>query len=148
MSDYLYSATDWLSRCLPKAKEVEKVVIKEIKTVMPQRGQLFVRLAGLSGALAVSLGAYGSHVFRHSEADDQAKFTFETGNRYHFFHTLALLAVPMTRRPYLSGTMILFGMMMFCGPCYVHALTGNVGIRKITPYGGMLLIAGWASMIL
>jgi len=40
------------------------------------------------------------------------------------------------------------GMLLFCGSCYYHALTGNTVIRRVTPYGGMLLIAAWASMML
>ena len=34
-------------------------------------------------------------------ASSEKKNVFETANRYHFIHTLALCAVPMTRRPAL-----------------------------------------------
>jgi len=46
------------------------------------------------------------------------------------------------------GTLMSAGMLLFCGSCYYHALTGSTVIRRVTPYGGMLLIAAWASMIL
>ena len=40
------------------------------------------------------------------------------------------------------------GMLLFSGSCYAHALTGNTSVRKVTPYGGMLLIVGWIAMVL
>lgn len=35
------------------------------------------------------------------KATDEQRLVFETANRYHFIHTLALLAVPLTNRPNL-----------------------------------------------
>lgn len=116
--------------------------------MLPQYGGTFVRLAGLSGAVAVAMGAYGAHAFRDSDASPQLKYTYDTGNKYHFLHTLALLAVPLMRRPQLSGTLLTLGMVLFCGSCYYHALTGNTAVRRVTPYGGMLLIVGWLTVAL
>ena len=51
---------------------------------------------------AVILGAYGAH--RHFKSSDETrdpKAVFETANRYHFFHSIALIAVPLTKRPFL-----------------------------------------------
>lgn len=53
------------------------------------------RWAGLSGALAVIMAAYGAH--GHQFKGD--KQTFISGNQMHFFHTLVLLALPLARRP-------------------------------------------------
>ena len=84
-------------------------------------GSLFVRLAGLSGATAVALGAYGAHSERRTSFKDPfldhfsffslfAAFTadkadlkkvYDTANFYHFIHTVALLAVPLSRKPVL-----------------------------------------------
>jgi len=152
MTDIIKDTVDYLCSWLPDfviagAKETEKVVVTEIKTVMPAAGMVFVRLAGLSGALAVALGAYGAHVMRPGHVDPQLISVFETGNRYHLLHSITLLAVPLTRRPQLVGSLISAGMLLFSGSCYFHALTGNTAFRQVTPYGGMLLIAGWVSMI-
>ena len=87
-------------------------------------GSLFVRLAGLSGATAVALGAYGAHseqdamehpvsmtesrsfsllaAFTADKAD--MKKVYDTANFYHFIHTVALLAVPLSRKPVLVST--------------------------------------------
>jgi len=109
-------------------------------------GSPFVRLAGLSGAVAVALGAYGAHSFAADKAD--MKRVYDTANFYHFVHTLALLAVPMTRRPVLTGTLMVAGMSVFCGTIYYHALTEEKAFRKYTPYGGILLMMAWVSMAL
>ena len=41
--------------------KVEQVVIREIQEMSPSAGKVFIRIAGLSGAAAVCLGAYGAH---------------------------------------------------------------------------------------
>jgi len=110
------------------------------------QGSPFVRLAGLSGASAVALGAYGAHNFNAEK--QEMKKVYDTANFYHFVHTMALLAVPLTRRPALSGTLLVGGMSVFCGTIYYHALTEEKSLRKYTPYGGVLLILGWLSMVL
>lgn len=110
------------------------------------QGSPFVRLAGLSGASAVALGAYGAHNFTAEK--QEMKKVYDTANFYHFVHTMALLAVPLTRRPALSGTLLVGGMSVFCGTIYYHALTEEKSLRKYTPYGGVLLILAWLSMVL
>jgi len=63
------------------------------------QGSPFVRLAGLSGASAVALGAYGAHTFTAER--QEMKRVYDTANFYHFVHSLALFAVPLARRPAL-----------------------------------------------
>lgn len=63
----------------------------------------FIRLASINGSSAVILGAFGSHRNFSSAKDSgrDLKAIFETANRYHFYHTFALMLVPLTRRPLL-----------------------------------------------
>ena len=63
-------------------------------------------------------------------------------------HSVALLGVPLVRAPRVTGILMVGGMVVFCGTTYYHALTGDKQYRRLTPYGGMLLIAAWLSMIL
>lgn len=138
-----------LPSLLPRKTEVEKVIIQQVQMIgLPPSTRIFIRFAGISGAIAVALGAYGSHVFRHKDVDPKLKDTFEIANKYHFIHTLALLAVPFARKPVLSGALMTTGIVLFCGSCYYHAITSNMAIRKVTPYGGFLLIFAWASLAL
>ncbi|KAG0426653.1 hypothetical protein HPB47_026248 [Ixodes persulcatus] len=112
-------------------------------------GGLCVRLAGVSGALAVALGAYGAHVlFKKDDVPEELKEAFDRANHYHLLHTLALLATPLTRRPGLVGSLLTAGMTLFCGSCYIHALTGNEQIKMAAPFGGTVLILAWLSMLL
>ncbi|CAD1473651.1 unnamed protein product, partial [Heterotrigona itama] len=101
----------------------------------------FVKIAALSGAAAVTLGAYGSH--KLSEKDK--KQVFETASRYHFIHTLAMLGLPFCRARYLAATFLISGIVLFCGTCYYSAFTGDKKYNKLTPIGGMCFIVGWLS---
>lgn len=135
-------------------KEVVTEVTKVIEVmpgnmiIIPAYSRWFVRLAGLSGASAVALGAYGAHVFYRRDYPEELKQVYETANRYHFLHTLALLGVPLCKRPKLAGSMLAVGTVIFSGTCYYYALSGSRNVRQYTPYGGMLLIAGWLAMVL
>ncbi|KAG5853319.1 transmembrane protein 256 [Anguilla anguilla] len=106
------------------------------------------RLAGVSGALAVAAGAYGAHGFRRSDRDDYLKEMFETANKYHFLHSLALLGAARCRKPALAGGLLTAGMGLFCGALYHQAITGDPSLSKLAPYGGTMLIAGWAAIAL
>ncbi|XP_076299737.1 transmembrane protein 256 homolog isoform X2 [Lasioglossum baleicum] len=108
----------------------------------------YVKLAALSGAAAVGLGAYGSHR-KYLDVDDVGlKQVFETANRYHFIHTLAMLGLPFCRRPYLGAVFFVSGMVLFSGTCYYYAFTGDGTYRRYTPIGGVCLIVAWLSMCL
>ncbi|XP_053670808.1 transmembrane protein 256 homolog [Anopheles nili] len=110
-----------------------------------------LKLAGFSGAMAVILGAYGAH-YHFIPNDDvkerDPKQIFEMTNRYHFIHSLALLAAPLARRPVLTATLMGLGMTLFCGSCYYVAFSNDRRVVKLTPMGGFLLIFGWLSFVL
>ena len=77
---------------------------KALKGVMPplwklaEGNYIFVRLAGLSGASAVILGAVGSHHLNIQDKPD-LRNVFDTANRFHFFHSIALLGMPLAKYP-------------------------------------------------
>ncbi|XP_062849383.1 transmembrane protein 256 [Trichomycterus rosablanca] len=106
------------------------------------------RLAAVSGALAVSAGAYGAHGFRLSNRDEYQRELYSTANTYHFYHSLALLGASRCRKPALAGAVLVAGMGCFCGPLYHQALTGDPSFGKLAPIGGVLFIAGWLAMAL
>lgn len=84
-----------------------------VKSVMPPLWKLaghnynYVRLAGLSGASAVVLGAIGSH---HLNIQDKPELrnVFETANRFHFFHSIALLGMPLAKYPLVVSIFLLY----------------------------------------
>lgn len=78
---------------------------------------------------------------------EDRKSVFTQANKYHFIHTLAMLAVPMTNHPNVTGALLVLGTLVFSGTCYCHAITGDKRVVRFTPYGGMALIFAWISMI-
>lgn len=134
-----YSANHWIEW---KNFHLKSQLVSELM------GTVWVRLAGLYGALAVGLGAYGAHVIQdNKEMSPRTKDVYERANKYHLLHSIVLLAVPLTAHPCLCGTLILIGMTVFCGTCYIHVFTGSKTIIRLTPFGGMTLIIGWLSMV-
>lgn len=109
----------------------------------------FVRIAALSGASAVFLGAWGAHhTFAIDKQNRDLKQVFETANRYHFFHTLALLAIPLAHRPVVSGSLMVAGMTLFSGTLYYRAFTGDDKINRLAPAGGIMLMLAWLSLLI
>jgi uncharacterized membrane protein YgdD (TMEM256/DUF423 family) len=117
--------------------------------------RIILQLAALLGALGVGIGAFGAHGLR-SMLEASGRFdTFETAVRYQFYHALALLAIGILYhvRPELRGLdttawLWLGGVMVFSGSLYVLCLTGFTKLGAITPIGGLLLIAGWITLLL
>ncbi|XP_070156831.1 transmembrane protein 256 homolog [Polyergus mexicanus] len=107
----------------------------------------YVKLAAISGAAAVILGAVGSHrYYSKDEIGKEQRRIFETANRYHFIHTLALLGLPLCRFPTVAATFFLSGILLFCGSCYYTAFIGDRRFSTSTPIGGFCFILAWCSM--
>ena len=92
--------------------------------------KLFLTLASASGMLAVLLGAFGAHALK-GRFDEYATGVYETAVQYHFYHSLALLAVallmvhqPQTTLLKSSGWLFAIGLVVFCGSLYLLSFTG------------------------
>jgi uncharacterized membrane protein YgdD (TMEM256/DUF423 family) len=116
--------------------------------------KLFFGIGGLSGALAVALGAFGAHALK-ARLTPELLQTFETGVRYHMYHALALLAAayalgrwPDSGLGQAAGWAFVAGTLLFSGSLYLLALTGIKWLGAITPLGGAAFVAGWACLAL
>jgi uncharacterized membrane protein YgdD (TMEM256/DUF423 family) len=114
----------------------------------------FLRAAAVLGALAVGIGAFGAHGLRGKITPDLLEI-FETGVKYHFYHTLALLALallPATvwqgRWAAAAGWSWIIGVLIFSGSLYLLAITGTRWLGAITPIGGVAFILGWCFLFL
>jgi uncharacterized membrane protein YgdD (TMEM256/DUF423 family) len=116
-----------------------------------QRTILFT--ASISALIAVALGAFGAHGLEKS-LNSEALDTWEVGVRYQFYHSLAMFAVLglakvyNTQRALRSAWLFLLGILLFSGGLYLlstQTITGINGswIGPITPFGGLLFMAGW-----
>jgi uncharacterized membrane protein YgdD (TMEM256/DUF423 family) len=115
----------------------------------------FIQLAGLLGALAVGIGAFGAHGLEGILETHGRLETFETAVKYHFYHALAMLAVGIwysfqPERKWLKPAIwsFLFGILIFSGSLYILSLTGITWLGAITPLGGLAFILGWILIIL
>ena len=113
-----------------------------------------LQLAGISGVLAVGLGAFGAHSLEALLIQNGRLDTFQTAVNYHFYHTLALFGIGIlaTIKPDWKGisfaawSMVL-GILIFSGSLYVLSLTGITWLGAITPLGGLAFILGWSSLV-
>lgn len=118
---------------------------------MSSNTSMWVRIAGVSGATAVALGAIGAHAFHLSS--DAMKDVWRLGSQYHFIHTLALGISAMyfsgKKRNYVCG-LFSSGMLLYCGSCYtIVVMDKKTPYNSLVPAGGILMMAGWlASAIL
>lgn len=118
--------------------------------------RIFLLVSGLSGFLAVALGAFGAHGLekRLGSLPDYADRMrwWTTGAHYHLIHALAigLVAMALARFPSAqpSGWLFLAGTVFFSGSLYVMTLSGIRVLGAVTPIGGLLMLAGWANLAL
>ncbi|CAH8563765.1 unnamed protein product [Schistosoma turkestanicum] len=108
-------------------------------------GSVSVRLAGLSGALAIIASAYGAHGFRDEE--EMQRQVFKTGAYYHLVHSVVLLNAPLFKRPLLSPALFATGTLLFSGSCYYVALSRDDRFSRIAPIGGITLVFAWLSLL-
>ena len=110
---------------------------------------LVVRLAALSGFLAVAFGAFAAHGAR----DARAAELLHTGSLYQMTHALAVfgwLALRQISQDRAGGKMsvtvpVLFlaGTVLFSGSLYALAFGAPRGLGMVTPFGGLCFLAGW-----
>uniref|UniRef100_A0AC35U0I5 Conserved plasma membrane protein n=1 Tax=Rhabditophanes sp. KR3021 TaxID=114890 RepID=A0AC35U0I5_9BILA len=116
--------------------------------LMPRLYPNILRIAGISGAAAIALSAYGAHaVMKDTNMDELSKKQYDTASKYHLIHTVALLGATQAKNPKLTGSLFIIGMLLFCGPLYHSAITRDKALVPITPYGGFMLIFGWLSFL-
>jgi uncharacterized membrane protein YgdD (TMEM256/DUF423 family) len=104
-------------------------------------------LAALWGLIAVAAGAFGAH----GVADPKAKEWLHTGSEYQIVHALAVFACfslwrAGAKTASVAAWLFLFGAGLFAGSLYLMALTPDRWMVLLTPLGGLVMLAGWASL--
>ena len=105
-------------------------------------------LAGISGFMAVALGAFGAHALRDRLGPDRLAI-WHTGVEYHLAHSIAALLAGLlyaqlgSRASRAAGWLFLVGNLIFGGSLYLLALTDVRVLGAITPLGGLAYLAGW-----
>lgn len=105
------------------------------------------------GALSVMIGAFGAHALKQTLLASGKLEVFETAVKYQFYHTFALLILGLlmfkidSKLLEYAGYSFIAGIFIFSGSLYILCLTGVNKWGAVTPIGGLLLIAGWALML-
>ncbi len=106
-----------------------------------------IRIAALFGASGVALGAFGSHGLRPILEANQTMEVWRTASFYHLTHAVVLLALAgFLDRKKVSLGLFSSGLLIFSGSLYVLAVSHLKWLGAVTPFGGLLLIAGWVSL--
>ena len=117
----------------------------------------FIRTSAILGLLSVALGAFAAHALKQ-KISDYAVNIFETGVRYQFYHTFALLATGILYKEFRNkfiqwaGILFIIGIILFSGSLYAlmyikgAVIPGYDWIGAITPIGGLSFLIGWACL--
>jgi len=102
--------------------------------------------------VAVGAGAFGAHALR-ARLGPELLAVWQTAVQYHFWHALGLFGVgvllrlePDRRGLAAAGWLLVCGIALFSGSLYVMALTGVRALGAVTPFGGVALLAAWATL--
>lgn len=114
----------------------------------------FLKTAVLFCALSVALGAFAAHALK-SVMSEYSISIFETGVKYQFYHSIALLVSAILYKEFpnkftvLASRFFIAGIIIFSGSLYVLAhFPAYKILGAITPIGGLLFIAGWITLFI
>ncbi|HMO62647.1 MAG TPA: DUF423 domain-containing protein [Ferruginibacter sp.] len=114
----------------------------------------FIAAAGITGAIAVALGAFAAHGLKKIVQAETLQI-FETAVRYQFYHVFALLAAGILYQYFpgkltvWAGILFIAGIVLFSGSLYLLCWFKHAALKHlywmgaITPVGGLCFIAGW-----
>ncbi|AUG52751.1 DUF423 domain-containing protein [Thalassospira marina] len=111
--------------------------------------RMSIGLAGLSGMVAVALGAFAAHGMA-GEDMAYARELVEKGAHYQLVHAVAIVAVavfalvrPNIRLLAFANAAFLLGTLLFCGSLYAIAFSNIRAFGMVAPLGGISFMAGW-----
>ncbi len=136
---------------------------------MSKESNFWLRIAAVSGFLAVVFGAFAAHGLEEPlkklygektkevmgveiPATQKYLADFKTGAEYQMYHALAILAVALVptsiagRSREIAGWSFLLGTILFSGSLYVLVLTGQTKLGRIAPIGGVFFLVGWTAL--
>ena len=118
---------------------------------------LFLRVAIISVAIGIILGAFGAHALKDIFGDYELDI-WNKGIFYQITNSLGMILIvlliesKLIKSSKLALSCLAFGIILFSGSLYAIALSKvflepkhwiNIITIPITPIGGSLIIAGW-----
>lgn len=114
-------------------------------------GKQILAIGAVLAGVAVATGAFGAHMLKPRLSEKMME-VFDTGVRYHMFHSLAMLfagwAVVQFEAGIFRKAALAFcaGILFFSGSLYTLALTDTRWFGAITPIGGLFFLIGWVCL--
>lgn len=107
----------------------------------------WIALAGVNGAMAIALAAYGAH-----GVDAALAPLVERASQFQLIHAVALLSVGRLagegrKWATAAGVGMVLGVALFSGSLYFKAIWGALPVPMVTPAGGISLILGWVLLV-
>lgn len=109
-------------------------------------------LAAVMGFLGVGLGAFGAHALESRLEANGRTDTYQTANRYHLIHAVALIGVALVAAQVSpessnwinwAGNLLFLGSLVFSGSLYILAVFDLRIMGAVAPIGGALMLGGW-----
>lgn len=94
------------------------------------------------GLVSVIMGALGDHGF---DLTPEKSESLATAIRYNMLYAVLItaLALSQQKKLFISGAVFAVGTTLFSFSIYFALITGIQQFTYITPFGGVLIIAGW-----
>jgi uncharacterized membrane protein YgdD (TMEM256/DUF423 family) len=115
-------------------------------------GRALLGAGAILGFLGVAAGAFGAHMVRERLRPERLD-NWNTAADYQLWHALATIAAGIAAARWESGAAaaagwcFIAGTVVFSGSLYALALTDRAKLGAITPVGGVLLLVGWAFLV-
>jgi uncharacterized membrane protein YgdD (TMEM256/DUF423 family) len=112
--------------------------------------RVWLAIAGLGGLASVIAGALAAHM----AGDARNAELLRTGALYGMVHAAALIAVialaqgrePRRGAAAVAGWSFALGIVLFSGSLFALAGSEARWLVRVTPFGGALLMLGWAAL--
>jgi uncharacterized membrane protein YgdD (TMEM256/DUF423 family) len=115
-------------------------------------GRVLFGVGAVLGFVGVAAGAFGAHAIRARVSAERLD-NWKTAADYQLWHALATVAAALIAVRWASGAAsaagwcFVVGVLVFSGSLYALALTDRRTLGAVTPLGGVLLLAGWALLV-
>ena len=121
--------------------ETQRPTQRPTKGTSPTTHLTIKRIAALSAAVAIMVGAFGAHGLSGKPAE-----WLNTGARYQLTHAVAILVSLSLTRGVRPAQLFVVGTALFSGSLYAMAMGAPRVLGAITPLGGLAFIAGWLTL--
>ncbi|MBC3764355.1 DUF423 domain-containing protein [Neptunicella marina] len=115
--------------------------------------RFYLVMAAILGLTATIFGALGAHALKSVLTASQLD-SWQTAVRFQFYHCFAMFITVLLHRHQMSiwlkraAVLFLSGTFAFSGSIYLLLLCGWSFLGPVTPLGGLLLMAGWLSLLI